>query len=59
MSFLFSMETVFQLLKCKKAAPKPIKPLFLLQEITVPADLPPYPELITMKLSWFDCHDSP
>jgi hypothetical protein len=31
---------------------------FLLQEITVPADMPPHPEFITIKLSWCDCHDS-
>lgn len=59
MSFLFSMETAFQLLKCKKLKlhQKPIKP-FLLQEITVPAAMPPHPEFIKIKLSWFDCHDS-
>ena len=24
----------------------------------MPADMSPHPELIKIKLSWFDCHDS-
>ncbi|XP_064439334.1 speckle-type POZ protein isoform X2 [Mirounga angustirostris] len=28
------------------------------KEIIVPTDMPPHPELIKMKLSWFDCRDS-